>query len=89
MNISHVAIKTQTLTCEACPEQYEGTLVDGRFFYFRYRHGVASLAVGDTPESVNGYMTYRIPVGEGLQGMFDNDDQRNETFAALMAEVDR
>jgi hypothetical protein len=35
-------------TCRARPSQVEGKLVDGRWFYFRYRHGWASLGVGAT-----------------------------------------
>lgn len=37
-----------TLTCPRNPEQWEGTLPDGRRFYFRYRDGWASLGVGHT-----------------------------------------
>lgn len=33
----------------ACPEQHYGVLIDGRFFYFRYRHGRASLQVLHRP----------------------------------------
>ena len=29
----------------ACPEQHWGVLTDGRVFYFRYRHGIASLVL--------------------------------------------
>lgn len=35
-------------TCSACPTQYEGTLVDGRTFYFRFRFARATLGVGAT-----------------------------------------
>lgn len=35
-----------------CPEQHYGVLTDGRTFYFRYRHGEASLQVLHRPEGV-------------------------------------
>lgn len=40
-----------------CPEQHYGVLTDGRSFYFRYRHGSASLQVLDRPPGV-----YDLPV---------------------------
>ncbi len=41
--IGYENVVSETQTCLACPTQYEGRLSDGRGFYFRYRHGVASL----------------------------------------------
>jgi len=45
------------LTCPACPTQVEGTLEDGRAFYFRMRWGSWSIslddevvAIGDEPD---------------------------------------
>lgn len=38
------------LTCPSVPTQYEGTLADGRVFYFRYRFGRAQLGFGQTTE---------------------------------------
>lgn len=35
-----------------CPTQAEGTLPDGRFFYFRARHGQWTLRVAEDPEAV-------------------------------------
>lgn len=35
-------------TCLACPEQWEGTLDDGRVVYVRYRHGRLTLGLGAT-----------------------------------------
>lgn len=36
------------LTCPSIPTQYEGTLTDGRIFYFHYRFGRAELGFGQT-----------------------------------------
>lgn len=41
-------VTSYTLTCEACPTQYEGDLADGRRFYFRYRFARAMLGIGAT-----------------------------------------
>lgn len=38
-------------TCAAAPVQMEGTLSDGRFFYFRSRHRSITLGLGDSPEA--------------------------------------
>jgi len=38
---------TLTMTCSACPSQWEGTLDDGRNFYIRYRWGYLSLRLSD------------------------------------------
>lgn len=35
-------------TCGACPVQYQGTLENGKHFYFRARWGEWSFAVGDS-----------------------------------------
>lgn len=32
----------------ACPEQYEGNLKDGRYYYFRYRSATATLSISET-----------------------------------------
>lgn len=37
------------VTCPAVPTQLEGTLEDGRHFYFRERHGEWSFGMGDSP----------------------------------------
>ena len=47
-----------------CPTQAEGTLNDGRRFYFRARHGVWSLQVGSDSNSFD-YL-YSPCIAEGL-----------------------
>jgi len=44
-----LTVDTITWTCEAAPVQAEGTLSDGRPFYFRIRHRTVSLDVDDRP----------------------------------------
>lgn len=76
-------------TCFGCPEEHEGRLTDGRWFYFRYRSGWASLAVRDNYEDVAGQQDVGMEVGDGLQGIFDNSEQRDEVFAELLARASR
>lgn len=45
-----LVVREDHKTCEACPTQWEGALKDGRTFYFRYRHGYASLTVSEPDE---------------------------------------
>ena len=41
-------VATHMQTSEASPFQFEGTLKDGRFFYFKYRFGYATLKISTT-----------------------------------------
>lgn len=79
MSINHPAVKDSEQTCGACPEAYEGTLTDGRTFTFRYRHGYASLTVGDHGVG--------RAVGDSLRGVFDSPEERDATFTELLADV--
>lgn len=73
-------------TCGGCPEQYEGRLIDGRFFYFRYRHGRAELGIGATLEDAVRSSAYQqvLIVNDRLSGMFDSEDSRDEVFKQLL-----
>lgn len=75
------------MTCAVCPVQYEGKLLDGRWFYFRYRFGWASLAVGPDYDTVMGRQDVGMAVGDSLQGFFDADEQRDAVFQELLAMV--
>lgn len=90
--LNHPAIRTAVQTCEACPDQWEGELADGRAFYFRYRGGIASLAIGADRDSVAGVCRpgdrpdvalALFQHGDGLSGMFANDQERSEVFRRL------
>lgn len=83
--INHPMIATQTQTCWICPEQYEGTLTDGRFFYYRMRRGTARLGVGSTiDEAVENCWDYSEGHGDPLQGFFDPPEARDEIFESLL-----
>jgi hypothetical protein len=94
--LEHPAIRTARQTCEGSPDQWEGELHDGRHFYFRYRWGRASLALGPTAKSVAG-ITGPFPDdpgvwycvishGDPMRGSFDSDAERCEVFARLVTE---
>jgi hypothetical protein len=83
--VNHPDIADFEQTCGACPEQYEGTLNDGSTFYFRYRHGWASLGIGaDLDAAVCDPREVGESVGDHYQGMFDTEDQRDAVFARLL-----
>jgi hypothetical protein len=86
-HITHHAIAEQEQTCLACPEQYQGTLVDGRTFYFRYRHGWATLGLGhDLDSAVLDPEGVGREVGDDLDGQFASPEIRDSVFAILLAE---
>jgi hypothetical protein len=93
--VLHPAVAAATLTCDAVPVQWEGQLVDGRRFYFRYRFGRATLAVGPT-KSVNGVTipeqdrtawVASVMHGDRFRGMFDSDEEQNTIFAELLEQI--
>jgi hypothetical protein len=60
-------------TCDACPEQYD-VFLDGKMVgYVRLRW---SCLTAESPY-VFGDTVYEHEFGEGLQGCFDSDEQRN------------
>lgn len=72
-------VESATMTCSACPTQYEGKLKDGRFFYFRYRFGCAQFGVDGASidaavEAAFGGRTgwsASAELGNGLDGVLD------------------
>lgn len=62
-------IRRLTMTCAACPLQYEGELWDGRRLYFRYRFGWARLGVGPDDEAARrDEDAAGVQVGDELDG---------------------
>lgn len=79
-------------TCQACPTQWEGTLKDGRKFYFRYRWGNAYLGVSSPEHSpiwakeTPGGVEAVVVRGDGLDGYLTDDEYR-EVFVKLYGEL--
>lgn len=95
MSVEHPDVKWSRMTSLACPEQHEGQLKSGAFFYFRYRIGRVQLGLGSTDEEA---VLATIPMLEGssgrfvsmelghpLDGIFASDAERDETFATLLS----
>jgi hypothetical protein len=79
--------KTITQTCEACPSQWEGELVDGRFFYARYRWGYLSVRVSDSKENIyNGKEIVGESIGNGLDGLMTTSEMISAVETARKAE---
>lgn len=84
----HDLVATDERTCAACPTQWEGQLHDGRHFYFRYRHGNATLAIGDTRTDVAGRADTNILYGDILDGTL-TDSEYHTLFLALADQMAR
>ena len=57
-------IKSITMTCFACPSQWEGKFEDGSDLYIRYRWGFLRV-------DQNGASVWGKQIGEGLDGVID------------------
>ena len=78
-------------TTLACPVQIEGQLLNGDWFYFRYRSGRATIGLGGSPEqaSYDEYVVGRyvaVRHGDRLDGCFESNAERNAVFAAALTE---
>jgi hypothetical protein len=81
----HPLVTQDELTCGACPVQIKGLLTDGRQFYFRYRHGWASVGVGrDQGEAVGDPGEVGQDHGHRSQGVFDSGAEMRAVFSALL-----
>lgn len=89
--ITHPLVSKATCTCWACPDQWEGMITDGRYFYLRYRSGVARLGIGGNvdeaiEDTMPGGRGVWVQVGDPLDGVFESDEARNKVFAELLNE---
>lgn len=80
-------------TCGACPDQWEGHLIDGSPFYFRLRHGWARLDVRDfdapkdvDPNTPHGW-TGCGPEMEAphSDGIWESEEECHAVFLELLA----
>lgn len=84
-----MVIAEQEQTCHSCPDQWEGRLIDGRYFYLRLRHGRAHLAVGDTPEAVAGRQDVTVPYEPYPDcGAFESPFDRERVFLELLSLIE-
>lgn len=83
-------VDSYLMTCSACPTQYEGSLRDGRRFYFRYRSGVARLGYGRTDEDavIDAMSSDGLRIGEYLDGQISESEFRRVFVQLHMARKD-
>ncbi len=97
-DLQHPRVLGYVTTCTAAPYQIEGLLVGSGAFYFRERHGRATLGIGPTPEHAVEATIPTIPVPVKLTGsmrsasipceFIESAEQLNEVFSELMERVD-
>jgi len=58
-----------SLTCDACPTQWEGKTDDGEFLYIRYRFGNLTVGLGKTIDEAVMNKIFEVPYGESLDGL--------------------
>ena len=63
-----------TMTCSACPSQWNGVLSDGRHLYCRYRWGGLSIGVGETHDDAVRDDSFYLDVGDGFDGTMSTDE---------------
>jgi len=75
-------------TCAEAPEQYEGKLIDGSVFYFRYRWGLASVGIGpDIAAAVDDSSNHEYPIGAMFDGCWRDEQQRDSVFCFLLRQA--
>lgn len=85
VTIDHPDVAWSRVTCWACPEQYEGQLHDGTWFYLRMRWGRAEFGTGvnldqAVEHSVKGQAVVIVDRRDGLRGWFRDQAERDQTF---------
>lgn len=74
-------VKTLVKTCVACPAQWEGHIEDGRMFYVRYRWGIFSVSISDSPtedvsDAVNAKVFHTEQIGDHVDGHITESDMK-------------
>lgn len=62
-------------TCVACPSQWEGSTIDGRSVYIRFRHGHLTAGVGPTvDDACRAFVNLAsLRVGDEYDGVMSTD----------------
>ncbi len=84
-DINNELVADALQTSARFPCQYEGHLKDGRWFYYRYRHGTVWLGLGQTLDEAvdDSELTYKVMPGEETTE-FRDDNERDVTFNELL-----
>jgi len=84
MNEQTFIIEKITRTCGACPSQWQGTLIDGRMIYIRYRYGKLSFGISPNPtedvyDAVGAPYLFRKQICEDtLDGFISLDEVKDQ-----------
>ena len=75
-------------TCESCPAQWEGRLVNGRMVYIRYRFGYLSIRISKEQtkniiDAVKGEEVFGVDYGDDLGGTISFETLKNLTKKVL------
>ena len=75
---------TLTMTCGACPSQWEGDFLDGRTFYIRYRWGGLSVRISDNvsdnyDDAVGGKEILYLKHGDDMHGVLSSKEMQELT----------
>jgi hypothetical protein len=62
-----IKVKKIDHTCIACPSQWEGTTVDGKELYVRYRWGILRI-------DLDGETIFKQQLGDELDGIIEWED---------------
>jgi hypothetical protein len=68
-------VRELTMTCSACPTQWEGFLEDGRPLYVRYRWGCLTVQAGGE-NGADGEYLYDEPIGDPYHGEMPEEEMR-------------
>lgn len=87
MNFNERVI-TWVNTSTACPTQYEGMVIDGDHFYFRYRFGHLQIGFGPDIDSavlatINGPCYNQVIDPDGWAGFMTDEEARKHMLNAL------
>ena len=83
-----IEVTSLTMTCSACPSQWEGLLDDGRVLYCRYRWGTLEIGVGETLTEAVRNRNWCRTLGDAYHGVMSEDEllpHLGEFLAALEA----
>lgn len=84
VDLGDTRVDTAWWTSSRCPDQYEGRLHDGRWFYFRYRWGLAYVGIGATLGDAIGDEHDQQAYGGYLDGEWPDTATRNRAFTRLL-----
>jgi hypothetical protein len=82
MTLYEEVVEDVVQTSEWVPSQWEGTLKDGRQFYFRYRGGVASLGIGASRDEAILDDGAWLSIGDSFDGYMEEAEFK-DTFGVL------